>query len=268
MKINSMAQVYTMRECKCSDLVIAAHHDDIEIMCPHGIIACKDSTDKGLVAVIVSDGAGSPRTGAYANFTDEEMKLARIEEQKRAAELGNYAALLLLKHSSATIKDKGCTIPTDDLEAIILKYNPDTIHIHNLADKHPTHVACAVRSIQAIRRLPIELRPAKLYGCEVWRGLDWLSDKDKVVFDLTGQEQFLKSLLSVFETQVAGCKRYDIAAEGRRVANATYSSSHAVDICTSAAYAMDLTLLIQNDNIDPRDYIMSKIDDFKSEILI
>lgn len=59
-----------MREKKVyTHLVIASHQDDVEIMCPQGIVNCYDDEQKGLVAVIVSDGGGSPRSGRYQNFT-------------------------------------------------------------------------------------------------------------------------------------------------------------------------------------------------------
>ena len=36
-------------------------------------------------------------------------------------------------------------------------------------------------------------------------------------------------LLRVFQSQIAGGKRYDLASLGRRLANATFFESHAVD---------------------------------------
>ena len=59
------------------------------------------------------------------------------------------------------------------------------MYTHNLADKHETHVAVALRTIAAIRGLPEEERPARLLGCEVWRDLDWMLDEEKVVLDLS-----------------------------------------------------------------------------------
>jgi hypothetical protein len=39
--------------------------------------------------MILTDGAGSPRTGIYENYTNEEMKNIRITEQKKAAFAGD-----------------------------------------------------------------------------------------------------------------------------------------------------------------------------------
>jgi hypothetical protein len=98
--------------------------------------------------------------------------------------------------------------------------------------------------IAAIRSLPEADRPEKLYGCEVWRDLDWMVDSDKMPFDISEHENLQAALLGVFDSQIAGGKRYDLASMGRRRANATYFESHGVDVTTGMSYAMDLTPLV------------------------
>lgn len=78
--------------------------------------------------------------------------------------------------SSFEVKDAQSEVIIDELYQLISKARPKVIYTHNLADKHDTHVAVAVRLINALRKLPKELRPEKLYGCEVWRNLDWVTD--------------------------------------------------------------------------------------------
>jgi len=60
----------------------------------------------------------------------------------------------------------------------------------------------------------------------VWRDLDWLVDSDKAPFDVSEHENLQAALLGVFDSQIAGGKRYDLASMGRRRANATYFESH------------------------------------------
>jgi len=268
MSLNHKAEIIHGKRQIFTDMVIAAHHDDIEIMCPQGIVKGYQSDKFGLVAVVATDGSGSPRAGEYASLSDEQMKGVRRLEQIEAAALGDYSELVLLNHSSADIKDEKIRAAEDDIFALLSRYRPQTVYIHNLADKHPTHIAVAKRCIKALRRLPKDARPNKLYGCEVWRGLDWFSDEEKVVFDISGHNKFLKDLLSVFRSQVAGGKRYDLAAEGRWLANATYAKSHSVDKYSLASYAMDLTPLIQDDALDPKEFILDKIRLFSDEILL
>ena len=40
----------------------------------------------------LTDGRGSPRDDLYKDYTDEEMRVVRIKEQKKAAIIGEYAA--------------------------------------------------------------------------------------------------------------------------------------------------------------------------------
>jgi LmbE family N-acetylglucosaminyl deacetylase len=154
----------------------------------------------------------------------------------------------------------------EDLKRIIAASRPQVIYTHNLADKHDTHVATALRAIRALRELPRDSRPRHLYGCEVWRNLDWLNDNDKVVFNVEAHENLAMSLVGVFDSQVAGGKRYDLATMGRRRANATYLASHGVDQSTSLIFATDLTPLIENRQLEAGEYIQGLIDRFAEDV--
>ena len=249
---------------RVTHLAIAAHQDDVEILALDGILAGMEK--RGFMAVVVSDGAGSPRAGPYANYTDQQMQAVRRLEQKKAAFVGDYSAVAFLDHPSAGIKNAGNADPKSDLKAILMTCRPEVIYTHNLADKHDTHVAVALRTIAAIRELPTERHPKKLYAGEVWRSLDWLMDTDKVIFDVGKRENLAASLIEVFDSQIAGGKRYDLAAMGRRRANATFLQSHSLDAAEWVDYAMDLTPLIQNPQMDPADYVQTFIQRFSDDV--
>lgn len=195
---------------------ISAHQDDIEIMAYHGILECFQKAGKGFMGVVVTDGAGSPRDDLYADFTDDEMQKIRRTEQQKAACVGDYCAQAFLDYASSEVKDPKNPNVARDLKNLINAARPEVIYTHNLADKHDTHVSVALRTIQAIRQLPMDARPRRLYGCEVWRDLDWLNDDDKVVFNVQAHENLAAALLGVFDSQICGGKRYDLATLGRR----------------------------------------------------
>jgi len=245
---------------------VSAHQDDIEIMAYHGILECFGRPDKGFTGVTVTNGSGSPREGLYGSYTDEEMQVIRRKEQKKAAFLGEYSAQVFLDYSSSAVKDAADTHVVEDLERIIAGSKPQVIYTHNLADKHDTHVATALRVIRALRELPRDGRPQCLYGCEVWRSLDWLNDNDKVVFNVEAHENLAMSLLALFDSQVCGGKRYDLATMGRRRANATYLASHDVDESTSLIFGIDLTPLIEDEQLDVGEYIEGFIHRFAQEV--
>jgi LmbE family N-acetylglucosaminyl deacetylase len=223
---------------------IGAHQDDLEIMAMSGILDCFQRENNGFCGVIVTNGSGSPRQDVYQDYTDEEMCMVRRKEQKKAALVGEYTALALLDYPSSAVKGENKTAVSADLRSLITTAKPEIIYTHNLADKHDTHVGVTLRVIEALRSLEAADQPQKVYGCEVWRDLDWVVDQDKVTFDVSARENLQAALLGVFDSQITGGKRYDLATMGRRRANATYFESHGTDIVSGMIYAIDLTPLI------------------------
>ena len=251
---------------RTTHLAISAHQDDIEFMAYAPIAECFGNKDKWFGAIVVTDGAGSPRSGLYADYTDEQMKAVRVVEQKKAACVGEYGFLAMLSHPSKDVKDAGNSKIIADLADLIRRAKPRYLYTHNLADKHETHVATALKVIATLRTLSPEERPEKVYGCEVWRDLDWLCDSEKVYLDCGAHPNLMRCLSAVFDSQIAGGKRYDLAAEGRRLANATFSASHACDTYSALNYAMDLTPLM-NERENIVGYITGYIDEFRQAVL-
>ncbi len=274
MKFNKVtAEVYvpdgvSVEQClaRTTHLAVGAHQDDLEIMALDGILACFGQPDQWFLGVIATNGAGSPRDGLYARYSDEEMRQVRRVEQKKAAFVGEYSGVVFLDYTSAEIKNAANPQPVEDLKTLLAAAKPETVYIHNLADKHDTHVSSSLRTIAAIRELPLAERPRKLYGCEVWRSLDWMADQDKVVFALDKHENIGMSLVGLFDSQIAGGKRYDIATQGRRRANATYYESHSVDVSQQMNFAMDLTPLVKDDKLDIQAYVQQHIDRLAQDV--
>ena len=251
---------------RTTHMAFAAHPDDVEIMAFDGILRCFQQDDRWFCGVIITNGSGSPRDDLYKDYSDEAMQVVRRKEQKKAAVVGEYGAQVLLDYPSAAVKDGSREAPTDDIERLLKAARPEVVYTHNLADKHDTHVAVALRVIEAARRLHAAERPQRLYGCEVWRDLDWLVDADKVAFDCSAHESLQVALLGVFDSQICGGKRYDLAAIGRRRANATYYAAHNVDIATGMAFAMDLTPLVSDPTKDIQVYVQEFIDRFAHDV--
>jgi LmbE family N-acetylglucosaminyl deacetylase len=251
---------------RTTHMAIAAHQDDIEIMACHGILQCFGKDDQWFFGVVTTDGAGSPRDDLYKDYTNEEMKEIRKKEQKKSAYVGEYSGVAMLSYTSGEIKDPSNEEAVNELAELIRLAQPEILYTHNLADKHDTHVGAVVKVIKAIRSLPQDLRPRKVYGCEVWRNLDWLNDEDKVVMDVSSHPNIAQAVLEVHDSQICGGKRYDLAAQGRRLANATYAESHGVDTSSAINYAMDLTPLALDDHLDMAAYVVNYIESFKNDV--
>lgn len=249
---------------------IGAHEDDLAIMALHGILECFMSADLWFTGVTVTDGSGCPRAGEYGAYDDAMMMVARRQEDKMAAMVGKFSALALLDFPSDALKKPdhpSSTLVVPDIKLLIQECRPEVIYTHNLADKHDVHVAVALRTIQALRELGDEFRPNKFLGCEVWRDLDWLCDEgefatDKVVLDVSEHRNLAAALRGLYDSQIAGGKRYDAAAIGREAANATFYASHEGDTSTANAFAMDMMPLLVDPLLDPVLYVQGYIGHF------
>jgi LmbE family N-acetylglucosaminyl deacetylase len=252
---------------RITHLGVGAHQDDLEFMAFHGIEACYHSGTDWFGGVTCTNGSGSSRTGEYARFSDEKMMAVRRDEQRHAAILGRYAAMIQLDYTSNVVRDPSDARLKDDLKSILAAAQPRVVYTHNPADKHDTHVAIVVPLIQAIRELPRAQRPQAVHGCEVWRNLDWMPDAEKIVHDVSGHDNLAAALNGIFDSQIAGGKRYDLAVMGRRRANATFFESHGVDNSDALAFAMDLTPLVHDDTLDILEYVTGFIDRFRADVV-
>ncbi len=251
---------------RTTHLCVSAHQDDIEIMAYHGIAECFGRNDRWFTGVVVTNGAGSPRAGIYGDYTDEEMQQVRLREQRKAAYVGEYACQIQLGYPSSAVKDPKNAPLREDLIAIFRAARPRVVYLHNLADKHDTHVGVALRCVAALRALAGEFRPEKIYGCEVWRDLDWLLDERKQALPVSARSNIAASLVGIFDSKVSGGKRYDLATQGRRLAHATYYASHGTDVETALSFAMDLTPLVEDASLSVRDYILGFIDALRADV--
>jgi LmbE family N-acetylglucosaminyl deacetylase len=253
---------------RTTHLCVIAHQDDIEINAYPAVAECYERPGKFFTGVVMTNGAGSARTGKFAHVTDAEMQRIRREEQRRAAEIGKYNLQLQLSHPSGDVKKPGHAGVAADLAAIFGGCGPalECVYLHQPADKHDTHVACLLRCLEAIRAMPREKRPRRVLGVEGWRDLDWLADADKVAMDASPHPALAEKLVAVFESQIAGGKRYDRAAMGRRVANATMLSSHAVDSVEAVSFAMDLTPLVLDDKLSVCDFTLGHIEKLRADV--
>jgi LmbE family N-acetylglucosaminyl deacetylase len=245
-------------------LGIGAHQDDLEIVALHGILECYHRPHQQFAGIICTNGSGSPRTGAYATYNDQEMRRVRQEEQRQAARLGDYLFVAQLDRSSAEIQNTSTL--AEELHQILIKLHPKVIYTHHPLDRHPTHRALCRAVIEALRRLPRSQQPLQLQGVEVWRGLDWVADQDKIALDVSLHPKLSQQLLTIFDSQISGGKRYDLATQGRYCANATFFDPHTVDQAARLSYAIDLMPLLQNNRLSLSDYALGFVDRFRQQI--
>ncbi len=251
---------------RITHLGIGAHQDDLEFMAFHGILTCFARDDQWFGGVTCTNGAGSSRSGPYAGFSDARLTTLRRQEQNTAAVVGGYGAMLQLDYPSPAINHPALPNLKKDLKQILIATRPAVVYTHNPADKHGTHLAVTVAALQAMRELPLDERPKQVIGCEVWRSLDWLPDPAKVLMDVSGRDNLAAALCGVFDSQITGGKRYDLATLGRRSANATFFDAHTTDAASQLIFGLDLTPLVASESLDIVDYVCAFIDQFKADV--
>ena len=251
---------------RITHLGIGAHQDDLEFMAFHGILECFSRADHWFGGVTCTNGAGSSRRGAYETFTDAQMMAVRRTEQGTAAVIGQYGVMIQLDYPSQASKSTDDPSLQDDLREILAATRPEIVYTHNPADKHDTHIGVVIAALLAMRELPREQRPKRVIGCEVWRSLDWLPDTEKVLMDVSGHDHLAAALNGVFDSQIAGGKRYDLATLGRRSANATFFESHATDRANQVSYGMDLTPLVHDETQDIEAYVCGLVERLQADV--
>jgi len=237
---------------RTTHLGIGAHADDLEFMALHGIEACFESNEHWFGGITITNGAGSARNGPYESFSNAEMINVRAEEQRQAAKIGQYSFVAQLAQRSDNVENE---IVEQQLIELILKSRPEVVYTHNPFDKHLTHRKVFRLVVSALRKIDISKRPRLLYGCEVWRSLDWLPEELKVIHPLDRFPELGNKLNAVFKSQILGGKNYDLAVDGRRRANATFLDAKNVDDFERAQYSIDLSPLIREEPISTEGFI-------------
>ena len=180
--------------------------------------------------------------------------------------MGDYACQIQLGYTSAQVKDPAQTRagggpdadPARRAAGVRLPAQPGGQARYPRGGGAPRHPRCAQCAAETCRR--------RVYGCEVWRDLDWLRDEDKQALPVSARSNIAAALVGVFDSQVSGGKRYDLATAGRRLAHATYHASHGTDEESALSFAMDLTPLVEDPGLPVADYVLAFVDKFRADV--
>lgn len=249
-------------------LAIGAHHDDIEQMAVHGIMEAWKLGGGVFFGVVASDGVGNRHTGEYSGMTYEELREVRVGEQREAARIGRYAGVAMLNYPSSEIKDHHLKDLDEDLVTLIDRIRPETVYLHNPFDRHDTHVALCLRTIAALRTVAAKgYAPKQVLGCEAWRGLDWMVFHDRTLLPVMDGQGLEEQLAGVFHSQFDRVRFRELAARGRRIANATFHESHSIGMDEEVTIAINMLPLVTDPSIDMEVFVRNVIERFESDIL-
>ena len=201
---------------RTTHLGVVAHPDDLEILAQPGILDCFGRDDRWFCGVVVTDGAGSPRSGPYANVGDREMVEIRRREQRKAAVVGEFGAAVMLGVSSAEVKDAVRAAGWCASWPSLLRRTRPEVALHAQPRRPARHArgGGAARG----RGLPRACRrPSGRGGC--WAARSGATStgsraSDRLAVDVTPRENIVAALIGVFDSQITGGKRYDLAVLG------------------------------------------------------
>jgi LmbE family N-acetylglucosaminyl deacetylase len=252
---------------RTTELGVVAHPDDVELAMPGPVLACRRHPGRWFTAVVCTDGAGSVRPPEMVDLDTAGFVAVRAAEQRAAADAGGLSAVVMLGLPSAAVTatdgpDRAAFVQA--LGLVAAAAGASVVHTHNPADAHRTHVAVTTAVVTALRTMTPASRPAQLLGWEGWRDLDWLAADAAVTADLSGDGDDAVALARHHASQM-GPKRYDLAVQGRRRANATYRDQVVADAASEVAVAMDLTTML-DDDADPTAVVLAAIDAFRGDV--
>ena len=189
-------------------------------------------------------------------------------EQRKAAYVGEYACQIQLGYPSSAVKDPR---PARRARRSRRPSSAPRSRTSSTCTTSPTSTtrtsACACARIAALRALARRVPAGE--GLRL-RGLarPGLADRR----GQAGPPRLRRARTSprrwsgVFDSQISGGKRYDLATQGRRIAHATYFASHGTDEETALSFAMDLTPLVHNPDLPVTDYVLGFIDQLRADV--
>jgi LmbE family N-acetylglucosaminyl deacetylase len=251
---------------RTTHLAIGAHPDDVEIIGIEGISKCYQSETDWFTGIVVTNGAGSLRSGRYTSASDEEMIAVRQQEQSAAAEIGRYAAVVQMACESSQLQGDINESVVAMLQNVLEQARPHTVYLHSPVDRHITHIGVCMHALEALRRLNEKDLPVRIWGVEVWRSMDWVDAGQRVLLDVSGGKELQGRLLGQYQSQLVKGKRYDIALAGRNIANATLASEDAIDTIESACFALDLNSLVGKNPISIGEYLEDLLGRFSNDL--
>jgi len=250
-------------------MAIGAHPDDMEIMAIPGILKGRQEGGSRFFGVVATNGGNTQRTGDYTGLSLLDMRETRAGEQKASAVSGQYSAVVLLGYESVEMKDIHDSRPDADFMQLIDGVRPDVLYLHNPFDRHDTHVAVCMRAIGALRKIAASSgwMPHAVYGCEVWRSLDWMIHGDLLSLPVDDPTNLSEVLIGHFKSQYAHERRYDLAIQGRRQVNAMHQEAQSPGLHTEIEYAVDLLPLVREEDLRLEDFTRRVLDHFAADIL-
>ncbi len=227
-----------------TDLVLIAHPDDIEFMCPSAMQRCYQSNTDHLFGVVFTSGSGG-NIGVHKLESQRALVNQRKHEQIEAMQLAGYSGLIFLDIESGDLRGGAKHDEVQLVLETLLTNIPDLkrVYTHQPFDKHKTHQAVFAEVESLINQLEESKRSSiQWLGGEVWGSLGLLPESLLIREGLDLADDRLVKIFGVFASQISVSKDYPNAVKGRCLANATFKDPYQETTFSGESIFLDLSL--------------------------
>ncbi len=240
-------------------LAISPHPDD-DALGAGGTMALAAGEGRGVFSVYVTDGSGSPRKEPA--ISNEEMAACRETEALRSLRaLGAAGGFFLRRDSRQTTGTEGRII-TDEIKEIVGFLKPVEIYLPAPYERHKTHQACLLLTIDALRGAV--KWPVKVLGYGLW-GCFW-GEKRRVARDISAVIRKKVEAVLAHASQI-DYKDYHQGILGKNNCEAVFQSSHEVQKASFIETFCDLSELLDRKDLSLRDWARMDFEDFLNAYL-
>ena len=219
-------------------LVIAPHPDD-DVLGVGGTMAAAAHQGKGVFAVYITDGRGSPRMDL--TISDEAMAALRKKEALSALKAIGAAGGFFLGKRSGELTEEAQTETEAILIGILQRVRPQEVFLPAPYERHPTHQRCTQISIQALRKTS-GLKP-NLMGYSLW-GSFW-GVRRRIMRDISPFIKKKVEAIMAHSSQVA-YKDYQQGIIGKNNYEAIFWESHGASSASFVEIFLDMNELLEN----------------------
>jgi LmbE family N-acetylglucosaminyl deacetylase len=246
----------SLEECRGKEgniLVIAPHPDD-DVLGVGGTMAAAAQQGRGVFAVYVTDGRGSPRMNH--TVSDEEMAALRKTEALSALRILGAAGGFFLGRQSKELTGEAQKETEEIVTGILQGVLPQEVFLPAPYERHLTHQRCTQLSIRALRKISPLFKP-NLLGYSLW-GSFW-GVRKRIVRDISPFIRKKVEAIMAHGSQLA-YKNYQQGIIGKNNHEAIFWESHANSLASFVEIFLDMDELLENRDMTLADFIRQDVE--------
>jgi hypothetical protein len=152
--------------------------------------------------------------------TDDAMRTIRQREQEKAAVVGEYAAVVMLDRTSADVQGPGHVALVQELTDLLRAARPEVVYTHSPRTGIRRTYRWSSPPWPPAARCPPASAPRESSAARCGATSSGSPQRTRSRSDVSGRDSMGAALMGVFESQIVGGKRYDLAVPARRLAHA------------------------------------------------